>query len=530
MKNPVLLTLALVIVLFSSAQSSTTHLESVVKFSMPTQSCIQIPSSFAKRNVNNQLNLPATGGKKITQIDLVYTRYKTNPKFDQVKLNEARIQQLKQNYPQLVTDNPRWNWIEQTGATTAEEGKTFFHGFVIHFDEPAPFHDLKAFMNDQGNLPTTIVVDNEKGGDFVQSSGSILHVPAHCVQFKSGAPVVGSYTLAYTEYRNAAEIAFSGIPMTFSEKQVDYQFNSMGMYELRGSKNGEDLALSKPIRVDFNCTEVAENVSFFELNDENGIWKEKQPIVFGNDLQSTVHNTEDKLVNMNQVKPIRGNATIETTHGPSRSLSTFSESAWDYYLELKKSDPKFIEVAVINEDAEKRQVEVWKESASALTQKTMDLQPQLSFNQPLLKNDPRSTLLASGSTDPGHSYPSLVRGLNSPTFGVYNCDQIFRVGEQISLNPTYIDQATGKAIAGAKVACVINLNLNGSFSFDPRTISFNPKAANVILLFTANKSIYAITDEQLKAMNSLSGNVTFEMTNISSTVKTSDDLKVYLGL
>ncbi len=530
MKNLILVTSLLIIKLIGYGQSASTHLESLVKYSMPNENCMQIPSSFANKKVDSKLKLPFTGEKKITQIDLVYTRYKTNPQFDQVKLNEARIVQLKNKYPQLVADNPQWNWIEQTGATTAEEGKDYFHGFVIHYVDPAPFHELKTFLNDQGNPPNKIVVDNKKGGDFTQTSGSILHVPANCVIYKNGKPVVGSYDLEYTEYRNAAEIAFSGLPMTYSDQQENYNFNSMGMYEIRGSQNGIELELTKPIIVDFNCTEIGNDVSFFELNDQSGEWKKNQPIVFGNELKSTNRLVTSSEIQTKFMTNPSTKATIETTHGPTKSISTFSETAWNYYLELKKNNPKFVELAVINEDTEKRQVEVWKESANELTQKILEIQTQFPLMEALMKNDLGSTLLADGSRDPGHTYPALVKGLNSPSFGVYNCDQIFRIGEQISLRPTYIDGETGKEITGAKVACVINLKINGSFSFDPRQLNYNPNAQNVILLFASDNRIYALSDSQLKALHNTSGKATLAMTNITATVKTSDDLKNYLGL
>mgnify|MGYP006125983307 CR=1 FL=1 len=44
-----------------------------------------------------------------------------------------------------------------------------------------------------------------------------------------------------------------------------------------------------------------------------------------------------------------------------------------------------------------------------------------------ISNDKRNgAFLAEGSTDLGHTYPKLVKGLTSSNYGVYNCDKIYR--------------------------------------------------------------------------------------------------------
>ena len=542
MKKLILLTVLLSASIASHAQRSDYNLERVVKFAVPAQNCLQIPSSFADRNLQQKTNLDIPAGQQITQIDLVYTRFKANPKFNQQQLNDARIAQLKKKYPAIAAANPRWNWIEQTGATSVEEASQYFHGFVVHYAKPADFHALKSYFNDQGNRPKQFTVDNRAGAELSFPSGSVIHVPANCVSYKNGDPVTGNYTIEYTEYRNAAEIAFSGLPMTYQDNSGEFNFNSVGMYEIRGTQNGKELQLNQPITVDFNCTEVAQGVGFYELDDQTGDWKKKENISFdqpNEQLKVAIQKAEPVQVmgkpRLDQAEERalgnQGKLEIETAHSNTQSVSTFSDAAWVLYLALKQDDPDFIKGAVIKEDPLKKQVVVTRDMADALTQKTFGKQQIPALHHGSFKNNMGNTLLAEGSSDPGHTYPALVRGLNSPSFGVYNCDQIFQLSDQISLRPKYVDQESGAEITNGHVACVVNLKVNGSFSFSPAAISCSQSADQVILLFTKKKEVYALSAQKWKELEAKTqADVTLEMDNITDRVQTSDDLKKYLGI
>lgn len=480
---------------------------------------LMIPMPFDQSFFINPEVIQQLNGKKIDRIELVYTANKLNPSFDQQRLNDSRMKEFTKMYPKLLADNPTVTYVEQNGATSREEAKGMFHGFIVHYITPEV--SLKKALIDKSNPPQIFTIDNSTGGDFTHTSGSIVHVPANCVVHHDGSPVIGFYTISYTEYRNAAQIAFSDIPMTFDEAGNHFQFNSVGMYELRGSQNGNDLQLTQPIVVDFNCTQVAENVDFYELNDNSGKWKKNQPVQF------------NKLIPQQQnvaIQPIMNKFPFQHFGRGLKSRRLLDPAEWKKYDSLKKVKPDMIKLAVRKEVKKRHMVRINRRQLMEFNKYL----PEAQFNRFNDFNNgdfTQSTLLGgSNSSDPGHTYPALVRGLNSPSFGVFNCDQIFRIGDQLSLSPTYIDGETGKEIAGAKVACVINLKMNGSFSFDPKNIRYNPEAQNVILLFASDNRIYALSAKQLNELSNPSGESTLNMTNITAAVKTSDDLKNYLGL
>ncbi len=144
-------------------------------------------------------------------------------------------------------------------------------------------------------------------------------------------------------------------------------------------------------------------------------------------------------------------------------------------------------------------------------------------------NREQSTLLAEG-INAGHTYPDVVKGLNVKGFGVYNCDQIYRLANKVQVNANFVDES-GNAINDLMVLSLIDLNYNGAFSFDPKSFTCDAKGKNVLALFTQQGDLYILSHEDFTRMKiSKSGTFTFRMKNMSSTIKSHQDLAKYLGI
>lgn len=93
-----------------------------------------IATPFASPVIISNINQTLLKTKTITRIELVYTRYKLNPAFNQQKLNEKRLLQLQAAAPYLFAMHEVvWQFTEQTACASPAEGRKFFHGFIIHF-------------------------------------------------------------------------------------------------------------------------------------------------------------------------------------------------------------------------------------------------------------------------------------------------------------------------------------------------------------------------------------------------------------
>lgn len=98
----------------------------------PNQLAITMP--FAKELILNPEQQKALTEKAIIKIELVYTKYRTSPLFNQKELNIKRLQELQKLLPQLFK-NPLWGFelVSQTKGNSRQECNQMFHGFIFTF-------------------------------------------------------------------------------------------------------------------------------------------------------------------------------------------------------------------------------------------------------------------------------------------------------------------------------------------------------------------------------------------------------------
>lgn len=528
------LPIAIGLFLFSlSCYAQTTHeQQEVEKIAPKDKHCTEIPSSFSHETLANSKSLKALQSKKIRRVELIYTRYREDEHFDQNELNEDRMYRLNQLLPRLKTDNPTIVWIEQTGAKTRAEAQQYFHGFRIYTDDitqtSTAFKRIEQF--DRSNPFSMFDVDNATGGTFSHPSGTTIYIPPYAVTDQNGNPVTGTYVFSYREYRNPAEMAFSGIPMDYKDAKGTYQFNSAGMYEIRGTQNGNPLKLAKEVIVDFNCTKNEQGVHFFQLDDESGEWTLLRHDLFETASQSTSDSLQASSSNQarNNTERIDESKISYVKTIPYALVTMDEETRKAYRRLLIKSPEKMMESVAQDLSADFR-LKVHPEYVEALVQLIWSEHLQLARNTDQELNSDRNNTLLAG-TDMGHQYPNMVRGLNSDQFGVYNCDQIYRVENAVSFSPKYLNSETKKSIKNPNVFCLIDKNINASFSFDPKEITCNPKGQNIFLLFTEDGQVYALDSKELPESYLSKKAPVFLMKNITDQVKTSEDLKHYLSI
>ncbi|GAB5417321.1 MAG: hypothetical protein Crog4KO_29030 [Crocinitomicaceae bacterium] len=506
-----------------------------------TEKGIELATDFAGAIILTPEAKKQIQGKTIQHIELVYTAYKESESFNQKALNNRRVAQLKRLLPQINRDNPAWTFVEQEGAITKEEAEDYFHGFVLHIADPIDFQELRSYLDDYQTKFSTYAIKNAEGGVYVHNSGSRINIPANAVTYADGTPVEGAYELQYREFRDQADIAFSGIPMTYDTGGKTYNFSSAGMFELRAMQGDEELKLSKPATVDFNCTRRADDVAFYEMDDASGEWKKLEAVNFN---EPKVAEVEIAQVAQPRAALLMANFGENTqwkctwSNSSNEVSYSFSENLWTLFNKHREEDPDLQNI-VLREDpsittfwidsSNREHVQAWintRQWGEMLVGNVV-----VNQNSKPIPNDKRATLLAEGSSDPGHTYPNLVKGLNTNDFGVYNCDQIYRIGQARNISPSYVDARTGKPIQQKHVACVIDLSYNGAFSFHPANITCNPEGRNVIVLFTKDKKTYLLPENKFAALDMESDEqLEFKMVEMTDKLQSPDDLRKYLNL
>lgn len=497
---------------------------------------IKLKMNYAGNTFVSKSNMNALQNNEILQVDLVYTSFKRDVNFDQLILNKKRIAQLKKEHSIFSNKNIKWQFIEQEGASDFKEAKDYFHGFVVHFGKSLNYKTLSnSYSGIQKKFNAYPM--NNRGGILKYNSGTKIKIQPNSVTYEDGTPVTGEFEIKYREFRNAAEIAFSGIPMTFN----DQNFNSVGMYEIRGEQNGKTLKLTKPAVVNFQCTKGDAGVGFYQLDEDASKWKKVKQItknkeendVIKKDIQIDSPIGSYRIVggtvksdNGNYIPvPVNHNKTWISSEllGENEEKVTFGDYSWGCYNKvLDQIGDSIIE---IQRDEKKQEVVLSTNSIQLINQRIRGNKIPKHFAIRISSN---GTLLAEG-TNKGHTYPSLVKGLNSNSFGVYNCDQVYRIANRTTLLPKYVDK-NGNQIQNQHVLCVVDLKYNGSFSYNPNSITVDKKGKNILLLFTEDKKLFVLSEGEYQKMNKDFPQPRIVMTDMTSELSSTKALKEYLNI
>ena len=116
--------------------------------------------------------------------------------------------------------------------------------------------------------------ENEVGVEFTHSSGSLIKVPKNTFVDKNGSLLNGEIELRYREFHDPIDFILSGIPMTYDSAGTEYTFESAGMIEIYGYKNGKpiEIAAGKSIRIEMNPKDGSSRFNLYELDSKSGDW------------------------------------------------------------------------------------------------------------------------------------------------------------------------------------------------------------------------------------------------------------------
>lgn len=112
---------------------------------IPGRTVVLLSCPFASATFDNPDVVNALKGQIIEQVQLVYTTYRQDESFSQQKLNQQRLRNLESLLPDAFASAlTEWQLVGQTGAANPEQGRTYFHGFVITYRTPPSPTSMKA--------------------------------------------------------------------------------------------------------------------------------------------------------------------------------------------------------------------------------------------------------------------------------------------------------------------------------------------------------------------------------------------------
>lgn len=416
----------------------------------------------------------------------------------------------------------------------------------------------------------------------IGEQGTQLHIPQNAFVNKLGEVLTEKVNLSFQEYTNSAEMAFSKIPMTYNNGSENLCFNSSGMFSIQGDCLGQEafIAEDKALKIDYFLPLHNENIDFYRLKEDSSNWeliaeieeiKEEKPLVeerkeedilrkdsaavlFGeNDLGENHLLVDHALLEEDVLqKPyIYDNNGLFLNQRPDADVKHLCDSLeriirkdlrggkgilyglldgrlMNFLIKEKKINlMPYVAMLPVSESQIEDLVQI-NDSLGRIRARFAK-----GGGRPIMipdnGNRSNSTLLAEGM-DKGHTYPPIIKGLNIKSFGVYNCDQIYRLPNPVNLLATYVDEK-GNTIEDGNVLSMIDLNYNGAFSFAPGSFLCSVEGNNVLALFTHSGKLYVLEKGAFEGMNiKSSGAYTFAMTDMTETIGNTADLAAYLDI
>jgi hypothetical protein len=129
-------------------------------------------------------------------------------------------------------------------------------------------------LKDIAPAPESLTVnDADSGQTFNLRGGSIISVPDHAFIDEKGNPVSGKVEIKYSEFHTAADIITSGIPMTYDSAGTTGNFQTAGMFEIKGYQNGKPVFIAKDKKIDIQMGSFVRgddyNLYYLDTNARN---------------------------------------------------------------------------------------------------------------------------------------------------------------------------------------------------------------------------------------------------------------------
>ena len=401
-----------------------------------------------------------------------------------------------------------------------------------------------------------------------------------------GSLVTSKVEIIVKDYTNSAEMAFSQIPMVYTDKNGDeYNFNSAGMFDISGFSGGEpiQIAPNKTLKVDYALVQKGEGIDFYKLDKSKGKWEQIQKIKtirqrkkLQGDEKQEIHFTLTNPRNMNcnlwfDKEEEEDDAIVSVESLMNEKYK--APATLKKYLELECNRYKSFGVLFTLDSANgqlqniradiRNPIKHYDEELVALVKslppcnytmlKKHSLSPFKDVYQLRLHSSrwterevveenrkimlDRTVVTVKGSltandnsyVDVGHTYPDIVKGLAVNSFGVYNCDQIYRLQNKVNIFAKYVNE-NGDTINDPHLLSLIDLEYNAAFSFDPNWFTCNHEANNVLLLFTKSGKLYALDKGIFQQLNIKDDCAyTFKMKNVTKMLTSTENLQAYLG-
>jgi hypothetical protein len=220
-----------------------------------------------------------------------------------------------------------FNYKAGTEASASAEEKVTQIQAVASPAEVAAYEPFikPAFKGFNVDFETYIVTSGQE--KFIETPGGTkIRIPACHFLYADGSEVQGKVEIRFREMKDPVDFAVSGIPMTYDSAQQEYLFESAGMCEIQGYKNGKQVQVNPvcPITIEQKTVAGSAKFNMYYLDTVARNWQyigqpvwvseeiEDEPTVNHQGFAISTTKTENTLLNSNG-DTLAHSITSETT-------------------------------------------------------------------------------------------------------------------------------------------------------------------------------------------------------------------------
>jgi hypothetical protein len=432
------------------------------------------------------------------------------------------------------------------------------------------------------------IINAEEGGTIMHSTGTLISIPANAFVDKNGNSIKGDVEIQYREMHTLSEIFVSGIPMTYDSAGTEYHFESAGMNEIKGFKDGEPIFINKNKSIDISMKSDKED-SKFNLYYYDTI--QNQWINKGKDVPVTIDETEIEepaeplladsskksfsihvdLTEFPELKVFENTIFQLTDNNENKISPEYSDRLWHnveiekgkcrgtYNISFTRYDENInYEVCPVYDSANidqaialyEEKFEMYKTLLLAEIEKEIanrekefsEMQSRMKENSDKYRTEDeekeKMEILKDSVRDEVRKYEEVVevrtaiyRTFSIRSFGTYNCDYPLGLPKGGLVFASFTDP-DGKALQFVDEISLFQLSNKMMYRYtigNFKNFRFNPDSKNVLCGVTTDGKLAYFNANDFKKVKT-SGEYTFVMRILSYKIYSTDDLDVILGL
>lgn len=391
-------------------------------------------------------------------------------------------------------------------------------------------------------------------------TGTVIKIPADAFVDKDGNPVAGEVEIAYREFHDAADIIASGIPM--HEPETGNYMETAGMFEIRGSQNGEEVFVkgAKEIKIDLASYNEGNDFDFFELGPKDCRWK---TLISAKDGQLVPHTNEarqkalaklDKELPSRPIRPRTSDQAknfvfdLDVNYAKFPELKPFKGIVWEYTGTKNEDNPEKNDwIFKVDWDKINLKKDANGDFQLVLNKIKGDKHFSSSVRPILQGKDMKKALAAFDKKMAEHQKiaqlqesernrlkgeAKLLRSLAINGFGVYNCDQWRGPGNiQCNAKFSYDKDAGIVADVNKVMVYLVTSNRRSLLPLGTNAIArlrFNPNEENTLVAVLPNNklAVFSAKDFQKLDIEKIKGQEqNFKLKTSDITITTVEELR-----